>query len=84
MQDPEALLQEAFALIRRGDVQIRHESLGGGGGGLCRLGATVFFFDDLDADPMSRLERCVEMPSAAVRRGEKDSWPGGGQAPNER
>ncbi len=57
--DALAQIDTIIEILTRFGVEIRHERLGGDGGGLCRMrGRNVMFIDD-DADPATRLERCV-------------------------
>ena len=39
-------------------VEVRREE--GSGGGLCRVRGRTMMFDDLAADPATRLQRCIE------------------------
>ena len=53
-------LQDAIEqLLDTLDIDVRHEHLGGEGGGLCQLKGRRVMFVDLDADTATRLERCV-------------------------
>jgi len=53
-------LDDVFELARRLEVEVRAERLGGDSGGLCVLRGRRVLFVDLDADPLVRLDRCVE------------------------
>ena len=55
-----ALLDEALALAERIGYKVRHESLGGSGGGGCELKGRKWFFFDLDLGPTDQLERVLE------------------------
>jgi hypothetical protein len=46
------------------DVAIRRESLGGAGGGLCRLKGKTVFFLDLDADQATQVESVAKALAA--------------------
>jgi len=54
-----AQLEMVLTLLERFGTEIRHVRLGGEGGGLCVVKGCRIVFVDLDADPATRLERCV-------------------------
>lgn len=61
-------LDNALELLARLGVEVREESLGGEGGGLCKLRGRAVFFLDRGADPATNLELCIaalaDMPEA--------------------
>ena len=57
--DPATLLSDVAELLDRLGIEARFEHLGGGSGGICMIrGRRVAFFD-LDADPVTRADRCL-------------------------
>ena len=54
------LLEEAIALAERLGYKVRHESLGGQGGGGCEVMGRKWFFLDLALGPMDQLEQVLE------------------------
>ncbi len=57
--DPTAQFEAVVEILGRVGVEIRHEHLGGGGGGLCQVHGRRVVFVDLDADVATRLGRCL-------------------------
>jgi len=58
------ILDELLALLEGHGVAVRHEALGGGGGGLCSVKGVNFFFLDTEASSAETAARCAE----AVRK----------------
>ncbi len=58
------LLEEALALAGRAGFQVRHEWLGGTGGGDCEIRGRKWIFLDLAVGPLDQLEQVLE----ALRR----------------
>ncbi|MCH8252785.1 MAG: hypothetical protein IID36_10075 [Planctomycetes bacterium] len=60
---------KAAEVLGKLGVRIRRERLGGSGGGLCVIREESVFFLDLDADPQTQLDSCIEalasIPEAA-------------------
>jgi hypothetical protein len=54
------ILEELLALLEKGGVKIRHEPLGGGGGGLCTIKGQNIFFIDTDAPSADVAAICAE------------------------
>ena len=54
--DVEAQFDAVLDVFGRLDIEVRHEGLGGAGGGLCTIRGKRVLFVDLDADPATRLE----------------------------
>ncbi len=60
-------MQELMQLADELGIQVRAESLGGEGGGLCTLRGVKVLFIDTDADPTDRLERTARALASANR-----------------
>jgi len=54
------IMEELLALLEGQGVAIRHEPLGGAGGGLCALRGTSVFFVDTEASSAEMAARCAE------------------------
>ncbi|MBI4718801.1 MAG: hypothetical protein HY763_13420 [Planctomycetes bacterium] len=62
MQDETSELELLYELLGRLEVEVRRESMGGAGGGVCTLRGRRVLFVDLDADAAT----CVEAALAAL------------------
>lgn len=60
MADPIEQLERLLEAARQLDIDLRREPMTGEGGGLCRIKGRYVLFVDMLADPITRLERCVE------------------------
>ncbi len=58
--DAQAQLERVLELAEQLGLTIRHEPLGGDGGGLCRIRGQNVLFVDTSADAATRLERSLE------------------------
>ena len=64
--DKQKILDELVALLEANGVEVRRESFGGGGGGLCRVkGQTIFFIDE-EASLAEKAAICAEAVSEVV------------------
>lgn len=61
--DSQAILEELVLLLEGQGVCVRHEAMGGGGGGLCKLKDKEVFFVDTEA----RMAEMISLCAAAVR-----------------
>jgi hypothetical protein len=52
-------LDNLLETLGRIGIEIRKESLGGSGGGLCSIRGKRVFFDDLDTDAATRADRAA-------------------------
>lgn len=59
--DASSLLRTVIEQLGRLEIEVRQEHLGGESGGLCTLRGRRVVFVDLDADAVTRLERCVKV-----------------------
>lgn len=59
--DASSLLRTVIEQLGRLEIEVRQEHLGGDSGGLCTLRGKRVVFVDLDADAVTRLERCVQV-----------------------
>lgn len=57
------ILEELLALLEGGGVAIRHEPLGGSGGGFCTIKGQNIFFIDMDAPSADVAAICAEAVS---------------------
>jgi len=59
-------IDDLLDALRKLDIEVRFEHLGGKGGGLCRVGKQSVFFVDLDADAATTsgtgVEALLSMP----------------------
>ena len=62
--DVAAQLDAVLDLLRRLDIEVRQEHLGGSGGGLCTVQGRRIIFIDIDTDLGTRLERCARALSS--------------------
>ncbi len=62
-----ALLKEALALAESLGYRIRHEWLGGAGGGSCEIAGGKFLFVDLALNPLEQLDQLLEALRADPR-----------------
>ena len=58
--DDSAILDELMEILLQTGVSIRHEELGGNGGGLCKLTGREVCFIDTDSEPSHNAEVCAE------------------------
>ncbi len=57
-------LEGVVELFGRLGMVVRQEHLGGDSGGLCTIHGRRVVFVDLDADPATRLDRCLQVLAA--------------------
>ncbi|HOK65517.1 MAG TPA: hypothetical protein PK054_06480 [Anaerohalosphaeraceae bacterium] len=62
--DYQAILDEFLELLSSQGVQVRQESMGGGGGGLCEIRGRMIFFLDTQA---SALDSAVQAGKAVLK-----------------
>ena len=60
------IVEELLALLEGQGVTIRHEPLGGSGGGLCALRGATIFFVDTEANSAEMAVRCAEAVAKLV------------------
>ena len=58
--DGQRLIEELVGLLEKNGYVIRRESLGGGGGGLCRMKNEMIFFLDTDSPSMETAQICAD------------------------
>ena len=61
--EQQAILDELVALLEQNNVTIRYDTLGGGGGGLCKIRGSYIFFLDTQSPVMHRAEIAAEAVS---------------------
>lgn len=54
------IIEELLRLLEGSGIQIRRESMGGTGGGVCRLKNKTVLFLDIDAPPAEKARQCAE------------------------
>ena len=62
----QSILEELLALLQANGIAIRHESLGGSGGGLCTVKGRNIFFVDTQAQSAEVAAICAEAISKIV------------------
>ncbi|MCO6438082.1 MAG: hypothetical protein J5J06_13395 [Phycisphaerae bacterium] len=60
MADAASQFDAILAVLESVGVDVREEHLGGSGGGLCKLRGRSVVFVDLDADLLTRTDRCIQ------------------------
>jgi len=60
------ILEDLLGLLEAQGVAIRHEPMGGAGGGLCALRGTSVFFVDTEASSAEIAIRCAEAVAKLV------------------
>ena len=63
---PERILQELLGLLEANGVLIRHEAMGGAGGGLCRVRDKMIYFFDSDSSVAEAAAVCARALGEAV------------------